>query len=158
MAKNLIIGQVRIVAIAAFAGVDDLHSVIGPKKLGIASTDHCLATGFSFITHVAAFASLSFQSAQIPGQQVAAMIFFDAASAVCRPSTSEALFYGGKFFYRVSWSDIGVKDKGRGLRYERMVDKQKRVIYFYRQETDPENVALLSKALENSKSTVFGSF
>ncbi len=118
--------------------------MIGPGKLSISDLD-----SFSLITHVVAFTSWNPQLAQVPGQEVAYMIFFSAASAIGRPSASEALYYRGDFYYRATWSDIGVPGRGRGLRYDRVVNGQKRMIQFYRKEIDPGHIALLSAAIAN---------
>ena len=142
MANNLTIKQANLLAVAAFAGVEDLHSVIGPGKLSISDWN-----SFSLITHVVAFTSWNSQLAQVPGQEVAYDVYFGAASAVGRPSASEALYYRGDFYYRVTWSDIGGGGRQRGLRYDRVVNGQKRIIQFYRKETDPEHIALLSAAI-----------
>lgn len=137
-AKNLVISSVRPVAVAAFADVANIGNVIGAKPL---------PWSIAGCTHVAGFRGWSPNLLLEPGVDAGLDIQMSAASAVGRPSSSEALYYDGDLYYRLSFGDIGVVNAGRGLRLDRSIGGRKLIIQFYRKEEDPENIKLLLAAM-----------
>lgn len=137
-AKNLVISSVRPVAVAAFADIANIRNVIGDKPL---------PWSIAGCTHVAGFRGWSADLLHEPGADAGLDIIMSAASAIDRPSTSEALFCNGDFYYRLSFGDIGVVNAGRGLKLVRSIGGRKLIIQFYRKEEDPENIKLLLAAM-----------
>lgn len=137
-AKNLVIDSVRPVAVAAFADVKDITNVVGDKPL---------PWPIAGCTHVAGFRGWSVNLLQEPGVDAGFDIQMSAASAVGRPSCSEALYCRGDFYYRLSFGDIGVVNAGRGLKLVRSIGGKKLIIQFYRKEEDPEKIKLLLAAM-----------
>ena len=142
-ARNLTIEYSFAVPIHSFDSFANIENVI-PLKGGILDlpfvVDNC--------THVIAFHSYGggFGSFKVhPTADAAVWIKFGAASAVNRPSQSEAIYYDGCVYYRLSHHDMaGQKTIYRkGLKLVR----RNRLIYFLKQEMDPMLVKTIIDAL-----------